>query len=289
MASTILSLNEGNKWQKHYLAGTFGQGGSSTFAFSRVVLIATRHHSSSKIGFTVVWYKDLPASEYKSGHYVYLAEGTKPLTIDADDEGPLATQGTVVRHFGYDLTNYPSPFGERSLYGAMNRLMFDPVAPIWFENRVEGWNRGIYGSRNRLNSGSEDGEGGSRIELDHRMPIFTVGLGEFGQIGIEYWVLPAPEKATTIPSAAYVDHRKPIVLSINGQNQSELSALLIRKEAELPYLRTRLICHIDCDGLSPAAKRALFASTREQAKEGYILARIRTEVVENLKSDDDLN
>lgn len=30
MRTTILSLNEGNKWQKHYLAGTFGQGGSST-------------------------------------------------------------------------------------------------------------------------------------------------------------------------------------------------------------------------------------------------------------------
>lgn len=42
MGSTILSLNEGNKWQKHYLAGTFGQGGSSTFAFSKLTLIASR-------------------------------------------------------------------------------------------------------------------------------------------------------------------------------------------------------------------------------------------------------
>src|ERR1700761_4990092 len=30
MARTILSLNESNKLQKHYLAGTYGQGGSST-------------------------------------------------------------------------------------------------------------------------------------------------------------------------------------------------------------------------------------------------------------------
>ena len=34
MKDTILSLNESNKIQKHYLAGTYGQGGSSTFAFS---------------------------------------------------------------------------------------------------------------------------------------------------------------------------------------------------------------------------------------------------------------
>lgn len=288
MAGTILSLNEGNKWQKHYLAGTFGQGGSSTFAFGRLTLIASRHHADSEIGFTVVWYKDLPADEYKSGHYVYVAEGSAPLVVAADEGGVLEGHGTVIRHFGYDLTNYPSPFGERSLYGAMNRLMFDPVAPIWFENRVEGWNRGIYGSRNRLNSGSEDGEGGSKLDLDHRMPMFTVNLGEFGSVGIEYWVLPPAEKSTTIPSAAYVDHRKPIVLSINGQNQDELSALLIRKDSELPYLKSRLICHVDCDGLSPSAKRSLFSSTREKAKEGYILARIRDELVENLRSDDDL-
>ena len=31
LESTILSLNESNKIQKHYLAGTYGQGGSSTY------------------------------------------------------------------------------------------------------------------------------------------------------------------------------------------------------------------------------------------------------------------
>jgi hypothetical protein len=37
---TILSLSEGNKWQKHYLAGIYGQGGSSTFAVCKYTLIA---------------------------------------------------------------------------------------------------------------------------------------------------------------------------------------------------------------------------------------------------------
>ena len=270
MGSTILSLNEGNKWQKHYLAGTFGQGGSSTFAFSKLTLIALRRYRSDVIGFTLVWYKDLPADEFKSGHYVFLTEDELPLSIPSNSDDALVPNGTIVRHFGYDLTNYPSPFGERSLYGAMNRLLFDPVAPVWFENKVEGWNRGIYGSRNRLNSGSDEAEGGNKLDLAHRMPMLTVSLGELGQIGIEYWALLPPEGRNNIPIAAYVDHRKPVILSVNGQNQSELSVLLVRKDAELPYLKTRLICHIDCDGLASLAKRALFASTREQAKEGAI-------------------
>jgi hypothetical protein len=290
MSTTILSLNESNKWQKHYLAGTFGQGGSSTFAFSKISLIASRRYRSNTIGFTVVWYKDLPADQYKSGHYVYLtdAKSDVPFSIDFKEGDPLAPHGTLVRHFGYDLTNYPSPFGERSLYGAMNRLLFDPVAPIWFENKVDGWNRGIYGSRTRLNSGSDESEGDNKLQLEHRMPMTSVSLGELGQVGFEYWLLPIPERKNSIPTAAYVDHHKPIVLSVNGQNQSELSALLIRKEAELPYLRNRLICHIDCDGLSSLAKRALFSSTREQAKEGEILERIRQELIDLLRSDDDL-
>lgn len=288
MRSTILSLNEGNKWQKHYLAGTFGQGGSSTFAFSKFTLIASRHVRSDIIGFTVVWYKDLPADEFKSGHYVFLGEKSTPLSIEFKDGDPLTPQGTIVKHFGYDLTNYPSPFGERSLYGAMNRLLFDPVAPVWFENKVEEWNRGIYGSRTRLNSGSDESEGGNKLELEHRMPTISVILGDLGQIGIEYWLLLSPDRKNTIATAAYVDHNKPIVMTVNGQNQSELSALLIRKDAELPYLRTRLICHVDCDGLSSLTKRALFSSTREQAKEGEILARIKQELVDVLKSDDDL-
>ena len=290
MASTILSLNESNKWQKHYLAGTFGQGGSSTFAFSKISLIASRRYRSDKIGFTVVFYKDLPAEKYKSGHYVFLVDaGTElPYTIDFQDGDPLQPFGTLVRHFGYDLTSYPSPFGERRLYGAMNRLLFDPIVPIWFENKVDGWNRGIYGSRTRLNSGSDESEGGNSLELDHKLPMTSLSLGELGQIGIEYWLLPIPERKNTVATAAYVDHHKPIILSVNGQNQSELTALLIRKDADLPYLRNRLICHIDCDGLSSLAKRSLFSSTREQAKEGEILGRIRQELVDLLRSDDDL-
>jgi hypothetical protein len=42
MKDTILSLNESNKIQKHYLAGTYGQGGSSTLFFSEYVFIASR-------------------------------------------------------------------------------------------------------------------------------------------------------------------------------------------------------------------------------------------------------
>jgi hypothetical protein len=146
---TILSLNESNKVQKHYLAGTYGQGGSSTLVFSKYVFIASRAFGSNRIGFTTIRYEDLPADEYKTGRYVYLVENGEVPSVEAKD-GDMQ-HGCLIRHFGYDLTNYTASIGPKSLYGALQRMMFDPVIPIRLENRVAGWNRTIKGSRNALN------------------------------------------------------------------------------------------------------------------------------------------
>jgi hypothetical protein len=286
--STILSLNESNKIQKHYLAGTYGQGGSSTFAFSRYVVIASRKDESSEIVFTIVRYLDLPADEFKTGHYVYLVIDGKPLTAPARPSD--MKHGTTVRHFGFDLSNYSSPIGPKSLYGILQRVLFDPVAPVRFENRVHSWNRVIKGVRNALNGAQDQGDEGKGPELDYHLPVFHVALGDFGRIGVEYWVLRRPDdqKGKKNPADAFVDSRKPIVLTHNGQNQGELSALLIRREADLPFLKNRIIVQVNCDHLTPAAKRLLFSSTREHSREGYLLNRIQEEVVSLLRSDDEL-
>src|SRR5438105_3412913 len=149
MPSTILSLNESNKLQKHYLAGTYGQGGSSTFVVSKYTLIASRSTDSQPAGFTVVRFMDLPPEKFKTGYYVYLAlNGAVPRVDLTQDEFQT---GTIVKHFGYDLNNYPSPLGPNSVYGLLNQILFDPVLPVWLDNRVHNYRRVIKGSRNALN------------------------------------------------------------------------------------------------------------------------------------------
>ncbi|HEX8467836.1 MAG TPA: hypothetical protein VF620_08535 [Allosphingosinicella sp.] len=294
LEGTILSLNESNKIQKHYLAGTYGQGGSSTFAFCKYVVIVSRREGSSHIGFTVVRYEDLPADEYKTGRYVFLGESDAPLDVLAEEGDP--SRGTIVRHFGYDLTRYTSPLGPRSVYGILGRILFDPVAPVRFENRVHNYNRTIKGARNALNGAVDEGdEDGKGPTLDHHVPMFSVALGDYGSVGIEYWILALPEtkdgkRRRTKPADAFVDSTKPIVLTHNGQNQGELSGRLIRDDADLPFLQTqgRLICHVNCDRLSANAKRQLFSSTREQSREGFMLDRLRSEIVGALRADDEL-
>ena len=124
--------------------------------------------------------------------------------------------------------------------------------------------------------------------------MFNVSLGDHGAIGIEYWVLSRPEarngKRPGKPSRNFVDDTKPILFTHNGQNQEELTGRIIKKEADLPFLQTqgRLIVHVNCDRLTPAAKRLLFSSTREKSREGFVFNIIEQEIVSLLKSDDEL-
>ena len=287
MPNTILSLNESNKWKKYYLVGVFGQGGSSTLAVSKYTLIATRRFEESSIGFTLVRYEDLPADQYKTGHYVYLTLDGNVLTADIPLE--KFALGTLVKHFGYDLSSYPSPLGPNSVYGLLNQVLFDPVMPIWLDDMVHSYRRVIKGSRNALNGAVDEGDEGKKgPSLDHHIPLFYVTVADYGRIGIEYWVLEAPESSKKKPTQAYVNDKKPVILTLNGQNHTELSQMLVKKDAELPYLAQRFICHVDCNSLTRSAKRSLFTSTREQARSGAVLELVHEELVKALKSDDGL-
>ncbi len=287
MPGTILSLGESNKIQKYYLAGTYGQGGSSTFASAQCSTILTRYDNHSTVGFTVVRFLDLPPEQFKTGHYVYLTLNGRVLELDL----PLTEfeVGTLVRHYGYDLSGYPSPVGPNSLYGLLNQVLFDPVLPVWFDNRVHNYRRVIKGSRNALNGAvDEDDEARRGPTLDHHVPLFYVTLGDFGPMGIEYWVLERPSQSNKRPTAAFVNPSRPIILTIHGQNHGELSSALVKKQAELPYLTQRLIIHIDSNSITPTAKRALFISTREDARRGMVYELIHQELIRVLRSDDEL-
>jgi hypothetical protein len=285
MPKTILSLNESNKVQKPHLAGTYGQGGSATFASSELSMIASRVAGSDSISFTVVRFDPPPPYAIKGGSYVYLTFDGR--VLEANGVTHLQEVGTRCVHYGYDLTKLTSPLGPNSVYGLLQQVMFHPVLPIWFDNEVHKYRRVIKGSRNALNGAVDEGDS-KGPSLAHNMPMFYVSLGEYGRAGIEYWLLERPEEDRKRPTAAFVDPAKPIVLTLNGQNQAEMSVRLIRKDAELPFLAQRLVCHIDCNSLTPAALRSLFSSNREEARKGIVFEMLETELVSAWRSDDEL-
>lgn len=284
---TILSLSESNKIKKRYVVGAYGQGGSSTFACSNFTIIASRYVGSELVGFTIVkYYEPPPDDESKVGNYVYLtSEGSVLMATIPVSIFPV---GTRVWHFGYDLTKYNASLGPTSIYGLLNSVLFDPVIPVWLSNDIHKYRRVIKGSRNALNGAVDAGdENKNGPTISHSLPMFYVDIGDFGSIGVEYWVL-EPSDTNKQPIRSFVDPGKPIVLTLHGQSHAEMSQVLVRKGADLPYLRQRIICHVDCNRLAPVAKRLLFVSNREEARRGHVYNRIEEEVVKAFKSDDDL-
>ncbi len=274
---TILSLNAENKLDKFYLSGAFGQGGSATLASSAATLIASRSSKTpGTVAFTVVRFQ--PPTGLKLGSYVYLTLDNEVLTTE---KVPRDFASTHVRHYGYDLDAYKGALGPNSLYGRAQGILFDPVLPFWFDNRVNEYRRTIKGSRTALNGAREEGDPDAK--LSHSSPIFFVDLGDYGQLGIEYWVLePSPKSA---PNKAFVSGTRPVVLTINGQTHAEWTATLLRKEAGLMHLASRMVVHLDCNMLSPDAKRVLFVSNREESRRNAVQAVLHKELLEALSAD----
>lgn len=290
MHSTILSLGENNKLQKPYLIGAFGQGGSSTFAHCKYSLICSGSNlqdNITEVSFTIVFLEDLPPEQYKHGRYVYL-------TLDGDLFNTRVNKNnfqyaTVVKHYHYDLSAYKSKLGIASVYGLLQRALFDPVLPVLLDDKLHDQRRTIKGARNAFNSSADDDIEERGPNLRYSLPIHNISLSEYGIIGLEYWVLEeSPRRNKYNPTVAYVDDRRPILFTLNGQTHGEFSSLLISSMAELPFLRQRLVVHIDCNNLSALAKRDLFASTREDIRKNYISKIILDEIIKSLKSDDEL-
>jgi hypothetical protein len=316
---TILSLQAGNKISKFYLVGAFGQGGSSTLAFCDYVVIVSRHKQDSRVGFTII--KVMAMNEnYKEDSYVYLASrdenGNVAVPSAEIAEGALALykpkqglslptvqHGTLVRHVAYKLGDIAGALGPApgNLYHYLHCSLFDPLFPFRIVDlRFSGKERDelVTGSRNRLMrlahkaKGSETEEAGS--EIRHYRPMEYVvpyGTNETS-IGIEYWVVFNHRRRkdgsiTLRPQSneLYINTGHPIVGTLNGQNQGELTAKILR-DVGLSMVAKHIAIHIDATNVNRTVRRELFSTSREGFKEGDILRGI-VRVLEKMLSEDE--
>src|SRR5262249_42311655 len=106
---TILSLGASNKIDKMYLAGAYGQGGSTTLAFSSdATLFLSRRQvdllpegEEDWVSVTFARFEELDPETNKNGRYAFLVDGDGhvagvPAARLADFEA-----GTLVLHFHY--------------------------------------------------------------------------------------------------------------------------------------------------------------------------------------------
>ncbi len=264
-ADSILGLNKNRKLKKLFLAGAFGQGGSTALAYSEFTVIASRSIANgsgiNKVAITVVGFDRGNPEVDKHGYYKYLVDRKTgvPMTFDIPEEDFPC--GTLVRHVAMQLTKYKSmmtaPTG--SLWYLAHNYLFDPILPFSISdersksikgNKGNPLNRGVTGNNRRLTRG-ENTEYQNVVETTFRD----------GRVSIYYWVLNGEGENPRNRITNYCLASQPIVVTFNGQKQGDFPNTVIKGDLKLPYLDRYLIVQVDCDRLDAESRRQLFPTT----------------------------
>ncbi len=286
--SSILSLHGNRKLRKRFLAGAFGQGGSTALSYSFYTIIISRTSSqgpeSNSVAVTIVRFNPGDPLIDKHGLYEYMADHATghPFTFAVSEEE--FAPGTLVRHIAMDLGKYKNtmtaPTG--SLWYLTHHYLFDPVLPFRIEeernNQSEGFKRTVAGNY-RLLSNGDNTEYQRSASLTFRD----------GSVTISWWVLSAEGEQARNRITQYTLPSQPIVVTYNGQKQGELPNTIIKNDLRLPYLERYLVVHIDCDQLDNESRRQLFPTTRESLRDTSIMDDLRQLLTDTLDGDPELD
>lgn len=298
---TILSLNETNKIDKPYLAGAFGQGGSTALAFSPYgTLVVTRRQpdllgegDADLVSVTFVRYEELSASQNKNGRFDFLVlENRAVPAFPAIHLGDFAP-GTCVVHYAMEIPQYSQKITQitNSMWWLMQNALFDPVLPVWIEDHRKHPNsetegkverRTIAGNYTRL-------QDDKKSKVEHGGSVECTLRNQMGSVRANFWVLRAdPEASKDSPLEIYVDQHHPIVYTYNGQTHGTDERRFVTERLDLPYLARFLVIHVELDGLSALARRKLLSSTRDRLRRSDVFAEIRESVRAALSADEQL-
>ena len=261
-ATTILSLQGGNKLHKFYLAGTFGQGGSTANIFSEKTLYISKgikeKNPNNLVSFTFTReYDDVEHNKTPIHQYLIDKKTGNPITV-VDDEN-LFEPGTLVRHIEMNVGRYGKTTAigpTNSLYYFINNTLFNPILPIKISEcrnevakvNIENKNnfRPLLGNHSRLNASD------LIIDSNSVTTKFTYG----GEFTLNYWIVKDTEKYSV-----FNNRSTPLLYTVNGQVQGTQNNRVLTNVGK-PYLMDHIIVNVDCDKIQDGWKTRLFTSDR---------------------------
>jgi hypothetical protein len=242
--TSIVGLNETRKLKKFFLAGAFGQGGSTALSFSEFTVIISRKFGLSAdkphpVAVTIVRFNEGDLVRDKHGVYEYMVDGATghPFTFEID---PTEFEvGTLVRHICMDLGKYSAIMTAptRSLWYLTHHYLFDPVLPFRIieqrDNTSQGESRFVGGNYRRLDQGER-----TQYKRTANRTFRT------GSVTLSWWVLEFisksnPEDDSTARNfiTNYTLPSKPVIITYNGQKQGELPNTIIKDYETKPERR----------------------------------------------------
>jgi hypothetical protein len=287
---TLLSLLASNKKDKTHQMGVYNAGGAASCKFAAFTIVASRLAPSllngrpDEIGLSVVRYNPLDPDRYKSGTYEYLVAKDGSIIRLELAELPALAHGTCVKLIEYGLSKYARGAHEpkQSLWHLFHAALPDPALPLRIvETRSDRFS-GVRGLERRTVSGLLHllSRPGTADYADDR----TIDLGpEIGKLRLRYFVL----NEGTDPDA-YTKSDQGLTVTLNGQRQITKDRHWVKRNAEVHFLYKRLVIVVDGTGLTNAAKRAVFSSTRETGVDSPEAKRILDRVAQELLDDESL-
>ncbi len=304
-SKTILSLQGGNKIDttKKYLIGSFGQGGSTSMAFSKSTIFISK--INSEYFFSVV--RKIELEDTKNHAYVYLNDGIPDSfsaiklindITDCDEEYLNiflnSESGTLVKMIETDISkkyrdnDITKP---NKLLDYINTELFNVKFPIkvienrdQFKENVSKQNRNSFGSKLKLQTSK------NRIdkycgEITHifKDKTFTVSYYVILPENEEDWAKDVKCKEKYVE---YNCHEKPIIYTVNGQYINGASFTKLKNKG-LNFLQYRLLVNVDLDKIGKE-KYNLFTSDRSRIKETEKAKGLEDNIVELLSKQEPL-
>lgn len=300
---TILSLNAGNKLsrEKSYLIGAFGQGGSTSLAFTYATIIISKFNG--KYYFSII--KEVELTDYKNSCYVYLTLENKIPELEVNvfddpDHNYLQTfitseSGTLIRMIETDISkDYRTNdiAKEHMLINYIDTNLFNVGLPVKIiENRANfrenesNQNRYAHGTFARLQNSKyvkKDWSGTLKVEVNNQT------------YNIDYFViLPEDEnKWGSMSESKQIFQRlnvteNPIIYTVNGQTITSESFNKFKNATGLNFLQYRLLIVINLDVLG-MEKYKFFTSDRARIRETDKTRGFLDKVFEAIRNIEDL-
>jgi hypothetical protein len=289
---THLSLLGSNKKSSTHVMGVYNAGGAASYKFAKgnALLISRLAPSllgdrEDEIGVTVVRYDPLDPDRYKSGMYVYMVAKDHTILRLGIPKLPDLDHGTHVKLVEYELPRYARGAHEpkSSLWHLFHAALPDPALPFRVIETRKARFKGMKGpAERRVVSGLIHllGNPGTADYSDTR----TITLGpEIGSITLRYFVLNEGREPDN-----YTTAEQGLTIMLNGQRQIAKDRAWLKRHTELYFLYKRLLVFVDGTALTSAARRDVFASTRETGVDSPLAKKLLDAVMQELDQDEEL-
>jgi hypothetical protein len=288
---TLLSLLASNKKSKTHVMGVYNAGGAASYKFCKYAIVISRlapqllDGREDEVGVSVVRYNPLDPNKFKSGVYEYMtAKDGSILRLDLA-ELPEMPYGAYVKLIEYLLPKYARAAYEpkNSLWHLFHAALPNPALPFRIiETRAKRFSGMKTDVERRVVSGLLYLL--SIKDVADYSDVRPIDLGPaVGTVVLRYFVLNEgrdPDYYTTSDQG--------LTVTLNGQRQMTKDRLWLRRNLELFFLYKRLLVFVDCTGLTNAAKREVFASTRETGVDTPLGKLILDRVLQELADDENL-